>query len=74
MEKEFLKRYYNSLVELGVKNYSWDECRYDYKLLLILNLYRIVGRWTRKFSSNFWFRLESSFVAIEKLNCMELLD
>jgi thiamine kinase-like enzyme len=83
MEKELIKRYYNNLVKFGVKNYSWDECWYDYKFGALLNLYRVHGNWwfclERDFLNKLWYPVENtklkiSLLTIEDLNCMELLE
>ena len=75
MEKDLIKRYYNNLLKFGVENYSWDECYYDYKLLALLNLFRIIDWWRRGAPPKTWWPLfENSICTIEDLNCMELLD
>ncbi|MHA2037555.1 MAG: phosphotransferase [Promethearchaeota archaeon] len=75
LEKDLLKRYYNNLLKFGVENYSWDECYYDYKLLALLNIYRIIDWWRRGAPPKTWWPLfESSMYTIEDLNCIELLD
>ncbi len=83
MEKELIKRYHNNLVKFGVKNYSWDECWFDYKFSALLNLYRNLGNWVwcleRDFLNSLWYpiektKLEISLLTIEDLNCMELLE
>ena len=82
MEKELIKRYYNNLVKFGVKNYSWDECWYDYKFGALLNLYRAYANWWWCFDRDFlshWYdgeniKLEISLLTVEDLNCIELLE
>ena len=75
MEKELIKRYHNDLLKFGIKDYSWDDCWYDYKLFAILNIYRIIWWWSVNMPSQLWWpRLESSISTIEDLNCMELLE
>jgi len=83
IEKEFIKRYHNNLVKFGVKNYSWDECWYDYKFVVLLNLYRALGNWfwcfERDYLNSLWYpiektKLEISLLTIEDLNCIELLE
>ncbi len=46
IEKDLVKRYQYDLLKLGVENYSWDECWYDYRLSAFLNLYRVVWWWS----------------------------
>jgi hypothetical protein len=75
IEKDLIKRYYNNLLKFGVENYSWDECYYDYKLLTLLNLFRIIDWWRRGALPKTWWPLfENSISTIEDLNCMELLE
>ena len=74
-EKDLIKRYHNDLSKYGIKDYSWDECWYDYKLFALLNLYRVIWWWSFGMPSWEWrIRLESSISTIEDLNCMELLE
>ena len=73
LEKDLIKRYHNNLIDLGVKNYSWEECWYDYRLLAFLNLYKVVNYWERD-RPDTWLALNNSFAAIGDLNCMELLE
>ena len=78
MEKDLVKRYYNNLVNFGVKNYSWDECWYDYRLFNLLNMYRNLWWWsigTPTLDYPFWWgTLNTSMLNIEDLNCMDLLE
>ncbi len=75
MEKDLVKRYHNNLLNFGVKNYSWDDCWDDYRLSAFLNLYRIIYWWGHEYPPTFWWdALERTFLTIEDLNCMELLQ
>lgn len=84
MEHELIEHYHNNLVKCGVKNYSWDECWYDYRLFNLLNIYRIlwwwviIGEWNNgvPFLNNpfWWSKLNTALLTIEDLNCMELLE
>jgi len=75
MEKDLIKRYHNDLLKFGVKNYSWDECWYDYRLSTFLNLYRVVWWWSVNLHPGLWWpALEKSILTLEYLNCMELLE
>ena len=76
IEKDLIKRYHNHLIKLGIKNYSWDDCWYDYKLFAILNIYRVIQWWSegRPWWTGLVARLEFSISTIEDLNCMELLE
>ena len=79
MEEELIKRYHNNLVKFGVKNYSWDECWYDYRLFNLLNIYRNLWWWRiidwPTLNNPFWWsQLNTAILTIEDLNCMELLE
>jgi hypothetical protein len=76
IEKDLIKRYHSHLIKLGIKNYSWDNCWYDYILFTFLNIYTCIWWWNKGMvsSSFFWARLETSLSTIEDLNCMELLE
>jgi hypothetical protein len=75
MEKDLIKHYHNDLTKLGIKKYSWDECWCDYKLFILLNLYRIVWLWDMNYYPSIWWpHLENSIYTLEDLNCMELLE
>ncbi len=75
MEKILIEHYYNVLVEQGVKNFSWDECWYDYKLAAIRNLYIPINQCDMKISALWWWpHLERACLTFEDLNCMEVLE
>jgi len=76
IEKELIKHYHNHLIKLGIKNYSWDDCWYDYKLFTLFNIYTCIWWWNMGTvsSSFFWAKLETSLSTLEDLNCMELLE
>ncbi|MFX1241943.1 MAG: hypothetical protein ACFFA7_11910 [Promethearchaeota archaeon] len=74
MEMDLIKRYHNELLKLDIKDYSWDDCWYDYKLFALLNLYRIILWWcVGKPPIEWLYSLENTLCTIEDLNCMELL-
>ncbi|KKN54189.1 hypothetical protein LCGC14_0594820 [marine sediment metagenome] len=75
VEKNLIKRYHDTLLKFGIKNYSWDDCWYDYKLFTLSNLHRIAVWWSIGLPlTDLWRWLESSFCTIEDLNCLELLE
>jgi hypothetical protein len=74
MEKYLVKRYHNGLSNFGVKNYNWDECWHDYRFSILFNLYIVVYWWNIGYHNINWHALETIFLAIEDLNCMELLE
>ena len=76
IEENLIRRYYNHLEKSGIKNYSWDDCWYDYKLSNFLNIYTCIRWWKTNMVSPFyfWVRLQTSISTIEDLNCMDLLE
>lgn len=61
-EKNILEAYYNTLLENGIKNYSWEESWYDYRLCMattlmspvILSSWRIdLGVWWPYYAKSF---------------------
>ncbi|MFW9876874.1 MAG: phosphotransferase [Candidatus Thorarchaeota archaeon] len=75
VEKDLIKRYHNDLLTFGVKDYSLNDCWYDYKLLVLLNLYRIVWWWSLNVPPTEILRaLNIAMLNIEDLNCMDLLE
>ncbi len=74
LERSLVKRYYERLLAGGVKNYSWEECWYDYRASVIRCLFFLLGSWTPKRPVSLWFdRLENGLLAFEDLSCAELL-
>jgi hypothetical protein len=47
MEMDLLRAYHAVLVEHGVQEYTYEECRYDYRLSMLPALQRVVNRITR---------------------------
>ena len=74
-EKTLLKRYNTRLAELGVHEYSWDDCWLDYRESCIMNLFIPVWQWQRQDISAvvWWSHLERSFLTYDDLKCEELL-
>jgi hypothetical protein len=74
VEKDLVKRYHSHLLKCGIKNYSWDECWYDYRLFALFNIYRIIYWWRLGMPApQLWYKLEISLQTIEDLCCMDLL-
>ncbi len=67
-EKELIEHYHTALLNYGVKNYSYDDCFYDYRIGLINNFY--IPLW----NTNIEMFRENSVLNFEDLNCMELLE
>ncbi len=45
-EKQLLKRYYDTIKQQGVKEYSWDELENDYKASLARIIGKLLAEWT----------------------------
>jgi len=74
-ERDLVRRYHDTLLRFGVENYSWDDCWYDYRLNTFVNLYRILWWWDGIGPFPLWWTtLHNVTLAIEDLNCMEILE
>lgn len=75
LEESLVKHYHNQLLAHGIKNYTWDDCWYDYRLAIISNLFMPAWWWKHHTPAFLWWhRLERLMMAYEDLNCAELLD
>lgn len=45
-EKQLLKRYFDTIVGRGVRNYSWEDLEYDYKTSLARIIGDLLSQWT----------------------------
>lgn len=74
LEKLLIRRYYDTLIEHGVSNYTWDDCWNDYRLQVIVTMLIPIGQFRRGSPAGVvWFGLQDSWAAVEDLNCEELL-
>lgn len=72
-EKRVLQHYYNTLVKLGITNYSWDDCWYDYRLSVGRWLAELLGGWTREgMMRGYWKQGEQALDVFEELNVLSL--
>ena len=67
VEAQLLRRYHDGLLARGVTEYDWEDCRYDYRLSVIANLFPPVG-WQRLRA------LHAAITAFRKWDCADLLD
>lgn len=75
MEQELIRRYYESLIAHGVRNFSWDDCWNDYRWSALRNLNVPVVQWSQGRDAELWSgNLERAMLAYEDLGCSELLD
>jgi hypothetical protein len=74
MEKNLMRRYYDSLIAHGVRNYTWDDCWNDYRWSAIRNLNIPIIQWSEGRSTELWqANLERAMFAYQDLGCAELL-
>lgn len=74
LEKELVRRYYDTLIEHGVTGYSWDDCWNDYRLEVLVMMLVPIGQYRRGSPAGVvWFGLQDSSAAVMDLNCAELL-
>jgi hypothetical protein len=72
-EKTLLKRYYERIVELGVRGYSWEDCLYDYRLALSKTIYRPLSQWARGVPTDIWWNhFERLILAYQDWDCTNL--
>jgi hypothetical protein len=73
-ERELVGRYHAGLCALGVADYSWDQCWYDYRLAVINHLFTPLQQWADKHWPGFWWgRMERTLKRFVDLDCAELL-
>ncbi|PEL51882.1 phosphotransferase family protein [Bacillus wiedmannii] len=74
MEPIILDRYYKKLILAGVENYSWGQCKQDYKLGILQNMFLPSWHWNNNERAELWWNhLERSFLAFDDLKCKDLL-
>jgi hypothetical protein len=73
-EDQLLSRYHSMIVEQGVGNYSLDECYLDYRRSALVMVLIPAFQWiSRSPASIWWPHLERAFLAIDDMDCLELL-
>jgi hypothetical protein len=75
MEESLLRRYHACLIARGVKDYSWEDCRLDYRYSVISHLFTPVFQWAGGEipAIVWWHNLERISEAYKDLNCAELV-
>jgi thiamine kinase-like enzyme len=76
VEHTLLQRYYHQLVQLGVQNYSWPDCWYDYRASIIRCLFFLMAAWSPvQWERGWWWeKVACGIRAFEDLNCISLLS
>ncbi len=70
LEQALLRRYYQKLIEFGVKDYDWADCQYDYRASIIRCLLFLMVAWSPAVGE----RLQRGLLAFEQYHCVALLD
>ncbi|HWT02264.1 MAG TPA: phosphotransferase [Pyrinomonadaceae bacterium] len=75
LEERLLRHYHAALLARGVENYSWEDCRLDYRYSIVMHLFTPVLQWSlgRIPATVWWNNLERISEAYKDLNCGELL-
>jgi hypothetical protein len=74
-EDEILKLYHKTLVDNGVRNYSYDECLYDYKLCITTLLFSPITLLSWDISEGVWWPYcVKGYANYLDLNCKEIIN
>ncbi|MCB9461682.1 MAG: phosphotransferase [Anaerolineaceae bacterium] len=72
-EKRLVQRYYDTLLRLGVKKYTWDDCWNDYRASIGRCIAFLLNAWTPNWlRDDRWLRGERAIKAFEELDGMSL--
>jgi hypothetical protein len=75
IQKRVLRAYHETLLSVGVKDYTWEDCWYDYRLSAIPQLWSPIGNWNQNVPAHIWWsKLESAFAIFDDLECQEIID
>lgn len=76
LEFDLLNRYHRRLVALGVKDYDWDDCRYDYRASIIRCLFFLMYAWSpaQWETGAWWCRIKRGLEAFSQWDCGTLLS
>jgi hypothetical protein len=75
LEGPILEYYHSQLMAQGVSTvYSLENCRDDYRLMILKALFYPMAHWKMKQSSDIWWNhLERIIQAAQDLDCLEVL-
>ncbi len=75
LEERLLRHYHDTLLARGVKNYSWEDCRLDYRRSVVTHLFTPVLQWFwgQIPATVWWNNLERISEAYKDLSCDELI-
>ena len=75
MEQILVRRYHQTLLAGGVKDYGWDACWKDYRWSAIRNIFIPSWHWSRGMTERLWWpQLENALLAFADLRCLELIE
>ena len=71
---ELLKRYHKVLLENNIKNFSFNDLLFDYKLSMFDIFFVPIRYWSVKIGAWLWWpHLERAILAFEDLNCWNII-
>jgi hypothetical protein len=74
IQNNLLHKYLETLHSVGVKDYTWEECWYDYRLAAIPQLWSPISNWRQNVPVHIWWsKLESGLSIFEDLECKEFI-
>jgi hypothetical protein len=74
IEQPLIRRYYDRLLAHGLHDYAWEQCREDYRRMVIEQcLWPIVWQHFGLSPNVWWFALECTLSAFEDLQCEDFL-
>jgi hypothetical protein len=74
-ERPMLSKYHITLVNNGIKEYSWEDLLTEYRWSVVRGLFVPIWQWDHKVGAFIWYNnLEKILLAFQDLNCMELLE
>lgn len=75
LETRLLRHYHAALLAGGVRNYSWEDCRLDYRYSVVTHLFTPVLQWFwgQIPATVWWNNLERISEAYKDLSCDELI-
>jgi hypothetical protein len=73
LELPLLRRYHARLIELGIANYAWSDCLYDYQASIVRCLFFLVNAWSSTQWELKWSRIQHGLLAFRQFSCADIL-
>jgi hypothetical protein len=73
LEIPLLRRYHRRLISLGIANYDWSDCWYDYQASILRCLFFLMNAWSLHNWELKWGRIERGLLAFRQFDCAALL-